>query len=291
MLQRDISGYGYALLTAALWSLIGPVARICFAEGIGPLEVAFWRAVVGGLCFALHAAWRGELAVPVRDGACFCVFGLVGISMFFAVFQMSVKEAGAALAVVLMYTAPAWVALFSRMFFHERLSARKMTALGVAMCGTLLVCLSGGSLAEGNSFLGIVCGLAAGFFYATHYPFYAWWQKKYSTATLYAYMLFAGAIGLFPFVTFAPVRSPAVWGALLSLGLVSTYGAYLCYGQGLRRISPVRAAVVSNFEPVLGTFLAWLFWGEMFSALGWVGSALVLAAVFLLTTDRDGGAA
>ena len=54
----------------------------------------------------------------------------------------------------------------------------------------------------------------------------------------------------------------------------------------MRRISPVRAAVVSNLEPVVGTLLAWAWWHESFSPLGWTGGVLVLAAVFILTTDR-----
>lgn len=280
------SGYGFALLAAALWGLLGPVSRLCFAGGVEPLEVAFWRAVVGGACFAAHGLFRHELAVRPGHGIVFCLFGVVGVSLFFGTYQVAVRESGAALAVVLLYTAPAWVAVFSRLLFGESLTGRKLAALAVAMTGTALVCLSGGSLGGAASWVGIACGLGAGFFYATHYPFYNWWQNRYSTATLYTYMLLAGAAALYPFVTFTPGKTALTWAGMAFLGIFCTYGAYLAYGAGLRRISPVRAAVVSNLEPVLGTLLAWAWWGESFSPLGWAGGVLVLGAVALLTTDR-----
>lgn len=283
---RSLSGYGYALLAAGLWGLLGPISRLCLSEGTQPLEVAFWRAFIGGLCFAAHGCLRRELSVRPPHGACFCLFGVLGVSLFFGAYQLAVRESGAALAVVLLYTAPVWVALFSRALFGERLTGRKLTALAVALGGTVLVCLSGGSAGGAPSWTGIVCGLAAGFFYATHYPFYTWWQNRYPTSTLYTFMLLAGALALAPFVSFAP-HGPLAWTGLVFLGVFCTYGAYLAYGAGLRRISPVRAAVVSNLEPVIGTVLAWAWWHENFSPSGWMGGALVLTAVFILTTDRQ----
>lgn len=283
--SRSLSGYGYALLAAGLWGLLGPVSRLCLSGGTDPLEVAFWRALIGGLCFAAHGAFRRELSVRPVHGAYFCLFGVLGVSLFFGAYQVAVRESGAALAVVLLYTAPVWVALFSRALFGERLTRRKLTALAVALGGTALVCLSGGSAGGAPSTAGIACGLAAGFFYATHYPFYTWWQNRYSTATLYTFMLLAGALALAPFVSFAP-HSALTWAGFVFLGLFCTYGAYLAYGAGLRRISPVRAAVVSNLEPVIGTLLAWAWWHENFSPSGWVGGVLVLAAVFILTAER-----
>ena len=59
--KAAVSGYLYALSAAALWSLLGPLSRFCFAHGMEPLEVAFWRAGLGGLCFGVHAARCGEV--------------------------------------------------------------------------------------------------------------------------------------------------------------------------------------------------------------------------------------
>ena len=81
-------------------------------------------------------------------------------------------------------------------------------------------------------------------------------------------------------------HAPQTWLWLFVLGLLTCYLAYICYGQGLKRISLVRAAVTCHLEPVLGTLWVWLFWDENFSLSGWFGGALVLGAVLLLTTDK-----
>lgn len=283
-----LSGYGFALLAAALWGLLGSISRVCLADGVAPLEVAFWRALIGGLCFVLHGFLRGEWKVPWRHGVIFCLFGVVGVGFFFSVYQIAVQESGAALAVVLLYTSPVWVAIFSRLIFREVLSGRKLVALAVALCGTTLVCLSGGSLGQAPSLWGILCGLLAGLFYAMHYPFYTWWQSRYSTSTLYTYMLLAGAAFLLPFLPTSPfaAKSLSSWSSLVSLGVLCTYGAYLAYGAALRRLSPVRTAIMCNLEPVIGTLLAWAWWGELFTVSGWLGGGLVLFSVLLLSTEN-----
>lgn len=62
------------------------------------------------------------------------------------------------MAVVLLYTAPVWVAVFSRLLFRERISPRKIGAIGVALTGTTLVCFSGGSRRGGPRFWASAAG-------------------------------------------------------------------------------------------------------------------------------------
>ena len=280
-------GYALAVAAAVLWSVIGPLSRACFEAGIQPGEVAFWRLALGGLCFLLHASLRGECRTNWHDGSCFILFGIFGVASFFLSLQLAIERSGAALAVILMNTAPAWVAIFSRLLFKEHISRGQLLALVLAMAGTALVCLSGGSLGGPTSFLGLACGLLSGFTYALQYPFFVWWKDRYSTAMLFAATFLPAAAVLLPFTSFAENKPLSVWLVLLALGTLTTYGAYFTYGLSLRLISPVRAAIISNLEPVLGTFLAWLFWNEMFLPIGWAGCALVLLAVVLLTLRRE----
>ena len=187
------------------------------------------------------------------------------------------------MAMVLMYTAPAWVAVASRIWFHEKVSGRKMAAIAIALTGAALICVSGGSLPEQYSIVGITCGLLSGVAYASHFPFYSWWKKRYSTGIIYTYMLFGGAVFLLPFISATPVPSPEGWGNLLVLGLLTNYAAYVALGRGLQRISQVQVAVIGNIEPALATLWVWLFFCETFNLYGWFGCTLVILSVFLLT--------
>ena len=266
MRQNSFDGYVWILLAALLWSLLGVVSKFCQHAGVLPLETAFWRAGIGCVFFLAHAGLTGGLRIPLRHALIFVLFGAWGVGVFFGAMQMAIKLSGGATAVVLLYTAPVWVAVFSRFLFGEHITRRKALAVLIALSGTALVCFSGGSLPGETSLAGIGFGLLSGLCYATHYPFYRWWQSRYSTASIYGYMLLGGvaALGIG-----GPVNidhAADTWGWRFALGLLTCYMAYICYGQGLKRISLVRAAVTCHLEPVLGTLWVWLFWNECFSA-------------------------
>jgi DME family drug/metabolite transporter len=284
--SRVISGFAYAALAAVLWSFIGPFSKGALASGVAPIETAFWRALIGALCFAAHTACFDSLRIRRRDAAIFFLFGGWGIGVFFGVLQVSIHLSGAAMAMVLMYTAPVWVAVASRCLFHEAISRQKLMAIYLALAGAALICFSGGSLPEEYSLPGIACGLLSGLAYASHFPFYTWWKPRYSTGVIYTYLLIGGAAFLLPFSRFSLGKPWEAWGNLLALGVLTTYAAYVALGLSLQRISQIQSAVVGNIEPILATLWVWMFFGENFTALGWLGCGLVIGAVFLLTIER-----
>ncbi|GBC62717.1 EamA family transporter [Desulfonema ishimotonii] len=57
------------------------------------------------------------------------------------------------------------------------------------------------------------------------------------------------------------------------------------YYVGLKHLEATRAAVTATMEPVMAAGIAWLWWGEYFSPLGYAGSALVLMSVLLMMWD------
>ena len=191
-------GYAYVLLAAAMWGCLGPAARFAFAEGATPLEAAFWRAAFGAALFGIHCLVKGGFHVRRRDLPVLLGFGLVGVSVFFGAYQAAVKEGGAALASVLLYTAPAWVAVLSRLVFKEALTGRKLVALSAAMAGTLLLALGGGGdLRPGAGAIGF--GLLAGLTYALHFILGKRYLRDYSGATLYCLFLPVGGAGALTF--------------------------------------------------------------------------------------------
>ncbi len=273
-------GYLFILLAAASWALIGPVAKFAFAAGMTPLEVAFFRALLGGLFFFLHALLFHRLRLDRRVLLPVLAFGVVGVAGFYASYQLAVAYGGAALASVLLYTAPAWVAGMSALWLGERLDRAKLLAVGLTLLGVLLLGLgAGGELRL--TLLGVFFGLLSGFGYALYYLFGKLYFARYPAEAIYALAMPVGALFLLPFVHAWP-RDLEVWGLLFVIGFVSTYLAYAFYAAGLMRLEATRASVVATLEPVLASLFAYLWWGERFSALGYLGAMLILAAVVLV---------
>src|SRR5690349_24880539 len=134
-----VIGYCYIALAAALWGSLGVVSRVVLAAGVDPLELSFWRATIAGALFAVHAIARGKARVARRDYPVIGIFALVGVALFYLSYLFAVRAGGAALAAILLYTAPAWVAVASALWLHEPMTRRKLTALATTLLGVACV--------------------------------------------------------------------------------------------------------------------------------------------------------
>jgi DME family drug/metabolite transporter len=277
-------GYLLVALAALLWGSLGPVARVAFEAGVEPLELAFWRATIAGALFALHAVVRRRLRVARRDVPGLVLFAFLGVTIFYWSYLRSVEIGGAALAAVLLYTAPAWVAIAAALWLGERLTRRTLAALVLTLAGVALVAGGGGGESR-ISAAAVAWGLVSGLSYAVYYLFGKRYFARYEAPTLFLYALPIGALSLLPAVRFAP-KSAAAWLAILFIAVVPTYLAYLLYAHGLRRVEATRAAMVATLEPVVAAVVAYIAWGERLGVAATFGGALVLAGVLAATTAR-----
>ena len=276
----DIRGFIYVLAAASMWGTIGVFSREILNEGITPLEIAFWRAAMAGVMFLAHATGTRKIQVRPADLPALMGFGFVCVTVFYGAYQIAVRDVGIALASVLLYTAPAWVALLSLRLLGETMTRTKLVCVGVTILGVACISLGSGLQRDGASQLswpGLMAGLLAGFTYALYYVFGKRLLSRYSTPTIFAYALPMGAAMLAPLVDFAPKTTHA-WTMLVAMAVISSYGAFTAHYAGLKRLEATRASVIATFEPVVAALLAYVCFGEALSAPGLFGGAIIIAA-------------
>jgi DME family drug/metabolite transporter len=279
-------GYVYILLAAVLWGFIGPLGKLAYSQGISPLEVAFWRALFAWLCFGTEVlVLQKTVRVGRGDILPLCLFSVLCVALFYGAYQVAVDEGGAALASVLLYTAPAWVILLSRIFLREQVTVDKLLALLFTICGVILIAVSQSAnlaAARGSLLsLGVATGLFSGFCYSLYYILGKFFSAKYSASVLFFYTLLPGALLLLPWVSFTE-KSGWAWLSLILLAVISTYGAYHFYYTGLKYIEAGRASIVATLEPVIAGLAAWYWWGEHFTLPGYAGAVLIITAVIVV---------
>ena len=210
------------LLAATLWGTLGTVYTWGTAGfGLTPLTVVFWRAglaalLLGGALAVVRPAMGkgfGLLRVSRRDLPLFVVFGLLGVTAFYLLYIYSVVLVGVAVAVVLLYTAPVFVAVMAWRWLGEGFGARKVAALGLTFVGCALVARVYDPAAVRVNAVGILCGLGAAFTYAL-YSILGKLSlgRGHHIATMSFYVYGIGALGLF---VVALVAGP---GQLVSMG-------------------------------------------------------------------------
>lgn len=273
-------GYGLVFAAAVLWGLIGLFSKIALDEGLQPLEISFWRALLGGAAFFVHAVLSKRLRFQRgSDVPAFVAFALVGVTLFYPALTFAMDTGGLSLAVILLYSAPAFVAVFAFLLLREPFTSGKVLLVLLATSGVALVARSGGAGVNVTA-LSMTWGLTAGLAYSSYYLFGKWVLRRYHPVTIYAFILPVGALALMPFVRFHPVTPTAAL-ALALMALFSTYLAYLAYYSGLRHVEASRAVLVATVEPVVGAAVAALAYGERLGLLGFVGGGLVLVAALL----------
>ncbi|WP_028584229.1 DMT family transporter [Desulfogranum mediterraneum] len=281
-----LRGYLFILSAALCWGFIGIFSNLAFSQGITPMEVGFWRAVIAWLCFAGQAMVQRELRLDLRDIPLLVLFALFGVTLFYFCYLFTVQEGGAAFASILLYTAPAWVLISAYILHRHRPSCNQALSICLVIAGVFLISRSGGNAAAdvSLSYWAIFTGLASGFCYSLYYTIGKYFSTRYSSANLFLYVMPIGAAALFPFVDFAP-KSQLAWIAILLVSVVSTFVANYCYYKSLKFLDATTSSIVATVEPVVAAVAAYIFLGEYFTLAGYIGAAVILTAV-LITVKR-----
>jgi DME family drug/metabolite transporter len=292
-----LKAYLYIFIAAFCWGFIGIFSSLAFSFGIEPMEVAFWRAVLAWVCFAIYAVIKKETKIEIKDAPLLLLFGIFGVAVFYISYQYAVKEGGAAFASVLLYTAPAWVVFFSMFIYKEKLTKIKLGTLFLVIFGVVLI--SKGSVGTTDSikiissgtlpslgYIAIISGLGSGLCYSLYYTMGKYFSKKYTSANLFFYVLPVGALGIYPFVNFTH-KSPGAWTALILVAVISTFFANIFYYLGLKSLEAGKASIVATLEPVIAAITAYIFLGEYFSLSGYTGAIFILLAVFITIYKKE----
>lgn len=287
--MKTYVGVVFVLLAAFCWGIVGVLARFLLQAGIAPLEITFWRMVFGCILFGSAAVITKRAGLRARkDIFLFVGFGVVCLAGLFLCYMAAVDAGGAALVAVLQYTAPAWIAILSRMLFGEQLTKAKCLAILVTLTGIALVSFSGESGTVNITGLSVGLGLLTSLLFSLQCLSTKKLVAGYSSFTIFAYGFFFAALALFPFVEFVE-KSAADWLVLLALGVGCTFLAFLFFAAGVKRIEISTASIISTIESVVAVVAAWLVWDETFSPLGVLGVVLVIGAVliFVVNTAPD----
>ena len=290
-------GYLFIASAALFWGIAATLGRAAFTGrllaaaslgSINPLILSQSRTTLSLLILLpILVTTRGKsLLVPRRDLLQFFLLGIFGVAASNYLYYLAIQRTNVATAIILQYTAPVWVLVYTALRGTQHVSARRVTAVGLSVVGCALAVGFVGTGALRMDPLGVAAALLAAFSFAFYNigghsvleRYDRWKVLLWVLVTASSFWLVVNP----PWKVIAAHYSVEQWGFLLIFSLVSVLGPFSCYFAGLQYLEPGRAVVASCLEPVFSILLAATVLGELLRPLQTLGIVIVLVAIVLI---------
>lgn len=257
------------VMCAALWSIAGLIIKHI---QMNPIVLAGGRSLFAALSVIVYMAFTKQKFIVSRD----TVISGVLLCGVFICFVGANKYTTAANAIVLQYTAPIFVLIFSVVFLHKKPRAFDVLAVLLTLVGVVAFFL--GSLNAGKM-LGNILGVVAGMFFGGMFVAVGNSKGDEKMSGILLAHLFCAAIGL-PFAAFTENTFSFKGIALVAvLGIVQLGIPYILYALASSKCSTISCVVISAIEPVLNPILVAVFAGEVPGLLSILSGLFLIAVI------------
>lgn len=275
------------LSAGCLWGCLGVMIDPLTAAGLSSMEIVAIRCGGAALLYFFWLLWRtpSALRIQLRHLPYFLGSGLCSLVFFNWCYFNSIRASTLSVAVVLLYTAPAFVMILSSLLFGEVITRRKGFALLLTLLGCVLV-VEVIPLGGGISPTALFFGIGSGVGYALYSIFGRYALQHYSPSTVTFYTFLVAALGAVPLSaiwrTEVDLAAPDMLCSMAILVVLGCILPYLLYTSGLQHTDPGRAAILATVEPFVGAVLGIFILGDGVSVGKLTGMAAILIAVVLL---------
>lgn len=271
---QALLSYGMYVLSMLIFGTNGYlVAHMSLQSG----QIVLLRTLLGGLLLTVLVLLRGGFdrealraeRIPLMLGG--AALGLNWVALFEAYRLLNVS-----LATLIYYVGPMLILLLSPVFFHEKLTPRKLAAVGIVAAG--LVCISGSIAISGLSTAGLLVAFLSALFYASLIAF----NKRIvrtggmQTAALELDVAFFIVLVYVLLTSGLPRPRPADLPYVAVIGFINTGLAYLLYFSGLQKLPGQSVALISYVDPVSALVFSAVLLHETMTPVQMLGAVLII---------------
>jgi drug/metabolite transporter (DMT)-like permease len=283
------SGAVVATLLSTLCAAMAPIfGKLAYSTGVDPSTLVALRTVLAaGLLWALYLLfWRRYIPTNLQN-----LLGCVGMGIANGVgsllYYNGLARVDASLGHLLYSMYPFWVFIFLSAAGHP-VSRLAVMRLGLALLSIFLLTWQGAGVMDP---LGLTLMIGAGALYGFHLVLGQWTLVDVDprTVTLYVLTTMSVVVGVAYMAQGRPMGSISGegWLAILLVALFPTALARLLVFAGLRRLGGIQTSLLGIAEVLVAVFLAFVWLGESFSLMQWVGALLFVASVLLISRDTS----
>lgn len=292
MNNKTLIGILCGLGAASIWGGMYVVSKVVL-EIIPPFTLVSLRLLLGILTLAIVLAIHRFVKISRNQFLQIVGVGFVGYGVSLSLQFLGTKLSTAANGSLVTSATPAFVLLFAWILLNEKITFRRLAALLLATIGVVAVIDPRSAQLNPDLFFGNVLLFGAAITWALYSVLV---RKMTQSLDVLPFSLIAFFGGL-------PVTIPAaawelntvgvgeislgVVGGVLFLGVISTALAMILWNTAFAVLDASAASLTFFAQPVVGTFLGWLFLNEGITSLFILGGILIGIGLVISSTEKS----
>jgi len=287
--RTEAKAVAAAIATLIVWSsafagisvVVGP------GGGYGPGQAALLRFLVASATMGVVAVVT-KMRLPKReDLPRIALAALFGITIYHLCFTFGETRVSAGASALIIASGPIWTALLAVFFLKERFNAWGWAGVALAFSGVATIAFSaggGGFHLEPMALLIMLASMStAVYFVIGKKPL-----RTYSSLEFTSYVIWIGVLPMLWFlpglITQLPAAPASSTLTIVFLGIFPGALAYFLWSYALARMPASTTASFLYAQPVLATFVAWVWQRVVPGPVTLIGGAFALAGVILVQT-------
>ena len=290
-----VKGILLALLAGILWGITGPLGQFLFDEKtITPEWLVTCRLIVSGtvILLGMFVKRRWEIFTiwkDKKDAVHMVIYSVAGMMAVQYSFFVAVEASNGGTATVLQYTNPVMIILYLALFQKVRPKSKEVAAALLALAGIFLLSTNGNLhtlvITPKGLFMGLLCAVFTCFYSMLPRRL----MEKYDEVMVCGWSMFIGGIVLAIWKNPWEVGAGAdyqVWGLFGMLVLFGTVIPFIASLKAIMLSGPMYANVLASIEPVVASFLTFLFLGTTFGGFEILGFGCIILTIVMLSLNK-----
>lgn len=276
-MKKESIGTIEMLICALLWSIAGIFMKLIPWNGFA---IAGVRSLIAGLTMLTYVLIKGYKLIINRKTLTAGLF----TALVYTCFTVANKLTTAANAIVLQFTSPVFIVVFSALIFKQRIRRRD---IGVVILTLLGITLFFFDQLKPGYIAGNFVAIAAGLFMALMFILVGDLEPEARFSAIIIGQGLTFLIGL-PFILRdGLVFTPAIIASILTLGIFQLGLSYILYVKASKYCPPLACCLLGALEPLLNPVWVAIFDGERPGVWALIGGVIVVASITVwLATDK-----
>lgn len=292
--KRFYLGAALALIPGIIWGLSGVFGQYLFREkGVDAEWLVSIRLLIAGVLMIGFSFFRqgkeDNLAIfsEKKDILALIIFGVFGLAAVQLTYFVTIDKSNAPTATILQYTFPVLIVIWLALRNRKLPAAKEWIAVVCALVGIFLLVTHGNPGTLNITPEALTWGLISAVAMAFYTLFPGKLMSRWSSPVVVGWGMLIGAFVLnlyHPFWEFTGTMDWVTIGMTLYIAVFATCISFYLYLVSVTMIGGTYASLFACIEPLASAVFSVVGLGLVLHSMDLWGAALILVAMFLLST-------